>query len=621
MNILDTVKSIEDLKKLNLNELKILSEQIREYLISTLKITGGHLASNLGAVELTIALHYVFNSPDDKLIWDIGHQSYVHKILTGRAEGLKSIRQFGGISGFPKRAESPHDIFETGHASTSISAALGLARARDILNENYSVIAVVGDGAMTGGMTYEALNDISNSSAKVLIILNDNQMSISKNVGGLSKYLTKLRVSHGYKTVKRGFKNLRRIPLVGRFIYNFFARLKSGLKSLFIKDLYFETFDLSYAGPVDGHDIKSLIAILEKIKKDDGPQLLHVITKKGKGYKAAEDAPEIFHGISENFVAAEENTAEENSFSLTLGQTLCEMAETDKNIAVITAAMPEGTGVNEFKKRYPKRFFDIGIAEQHAVTLAAGLSVGKIKPYVAIYSTFLQRAFDQIITDVCLQRLNAVFCIDRAGLSGADGETHQGAFDLSYLSLIPNMTVFAPKDRQELKNVLQWSRSFDAPLAIRYPKNATKSYETHTPIKLGQWEQIASGGKTTLLAVGNRMLDIADGVKNILQDKGVDVSIINARFVKPLDGEALSRLIGDGHLLVTLEDNSLIGGFYSAVSAFNQRQKTPAKILPFGIPDKFITHGKVSQLFDLINLTPEFVAAEIYAEIAKNIIV
>jgi 1-deoxy-D-xylulose-5-phosphate synthase len=613
MNILDTVKSIEDLKKLNLNELKILSAEIREYLISTLKITGGHLASNLGAVELTIALHYVFNSPDDKLIWDVGHQSYVHKILTGRAEQLKTVRQLGGISGFPKRSESPHDIFETGHASTSISAALGLARARDILNENYAVVAVVGDGALTGGMTYEALNDIGNSSAKLLIILNDNGMSISKNVGALSKYLTRLRISRGYKTVKRGFKNLRRIPLAGKFIYNFFARLKSGLKSLFIKNLYFETFDLTYVGPVDGHDIKSLIAILEKIKRDDGPQLLHVITKKGKGYKDAEDAPEIFHGVSENF-----NTNEENSFSLTLGQTLCEMAAINKSIAVITAAMPEGTGVNEFKSQYPKRFFDIGIAEPHAVTLAAGLSIGKIKPYVAIYSTFLQRAFDQIVTDVCLQNLGVVFCIDRAGLSGADGETHQGAFDLSYLSLMPNMTVFAPKDRQELKNVLQWSQSFDAPLAIRYPKNSTKGYETHKPIKLGEWENIdRCGAKTTILAVGNRMLDIAGRVKNILKDKGIDVNIINARFIKPLDVGALVQIIDGGHLLVTLEDNSLIGGFYGAVSDFNRKQKNPVKILPFGIPDKFITHGRVSQLFDLINLTPEFVAGEI----EKNIIV
>lgn len=612
--ILETINGVDDLKKLNTDELKTLSGEIREYLIDTLKITGGHLASNLGAVEISIALHFVFSCPDDKIIWDVGHQSYVHKILTGRREELKKIRKFDGISGFPKREESPADCFDTGHASTSISAALGLARARDLRGETHKIIAVIGDGALTGGMTFEALNDIGNTASKMLIVFNDNEMSIAKNVGGLSKSMSKLRLSGGYKGIKRSVRAVRYIPLIGKPLYKFFRWVKNRVKAIFVKDKYFKNFGLNYIGPVDGHDIKTLIEILTKIRdgSDGRSTVLHINTTKGKGYRDAEDMPEIFHGVNADFVSGDEN-----SFSLTLGETLSALAVEDSRVAAITAAMPEGTGLSVFKNKFPERFFDTGITEEHAVTMAAGLAAGGLKPYVAIYSTFLQRAFDQIMMDVSLQKLPVVFCLDRGGLSGADGETHQGAFDIGYLSMIPNMAFFAPKDKDEMKNFLHWSLGYNMPLAIRYPKNYTKVYGSHAPVEIGKWEYITKteNAKITFLAVGNRMLDIAADTAQILKKP---CNIVNARWLKPLDEAMLTEIIARGETIITLEDNALTGGFNTYVAAFNNRKRYPVRILPFGIPDKFIKQGSVKELFSLVGLTPENIAARIKDEILEN---
>ncbi|MGE5474624.1 MAG: 1-deoxy-D-xylulose-5-phosphate synthase [Ignavibacteriales bacterium] len=615
-SILPLINSPADLRGLTIEQLEQLAREIREFLISSVSKTGGHLASNLGVVELTLVLHIVYNTPYDKIVWDVGHQAYIHKILTGRKEKFHTLRQHKGISGFPKISESIHDCFNTGHSSTSISAALGMARARDLKNEKNSVIAVIGDGALTGGMAFEALNDAGNSPNNLIVILNDNEMSIDRNVGGLSSCLNRVRTEPIYFKVKKDIDILiNKIPAIGKQVANTIKKAKGTLKYMMIPGMFFEELGFRYIGPVDGHDIVSLKKVLSKAKEMNGPILIHVLTQKGKGYTPAEESPHIFHGISSFDVETGEIIKGKNSedYSSVFGEELTRIAEYNQKVVAITAAMPHGTGLSQFAQKYPERFFDVGIAEQHAVTLAAGLATEGLRPVFAVYSSFLQRAYDQIIHDVCLQNLPVVFAIDRAGIVGSDGETHQGIFDLSYLSHIPNMAIMAPKDYEELRQMLRFAVEHKGPIAIRYPRGQEKEVgvKKFQSIEMGRAELIQKGNDITIAACG-RMVNTAVKVAKELVKFGMTADVINLRFVKPLDLKLILTSVEKTKNIVTIEDGMVIGGVGSMIlQELNNNGITGVKVKNFGFPDKFVTHGNVGQLDSLYKLDYQSITCEI----------
>ena len=610
-NLLEQINSPKDLKKLTLEEKETLSQEIRDLIIDVTSKNGGHVASNLGVVELTIALHSIFDTPKDKIVWDVGHQCYVHKILTGRREEFQNIRKLGGISGFPKICESEYDNFNTGHSSTSISIATGMARARDILNENYEVVAVIGDGSLTGGMALEALNDAGSSKANVKVILNDNEMSISKNVGGIPLYLSKMRTKTGYTRSNRKIKSVvSKIPYIGKPIISFAHYTKQIIKRAVFRNMYFEDIGFTYLGPVDGHDIKKLEDILERSKKINGPVLIHVVTKKGKGYKLAEENPDKFHGIS----AYDKETGEvkkSKNYSKVFGEKLVKMASEDKRIVAVTAAMRDGTGLKEFAEKFPDRFFDVGIAEQHALGLIAGMARAGLKPVLPIYSSFLQRGYDQIIHDIALSGIPVTVCIDRAGIVGNDGETHQGIFDLSFLSSIPNIVIMAPKNFEELDKMLEFGVNLDKPVFIRYPRGGENfSFESTEDIELGKAEIVQEGTDLSIIAIGN-MVGRAEEVASLLPEKSVE--IINARFLKPLDEESILNSIRKTGNCITIEDNLLKGGLGSAVvEAVNKSDIQDAKIKSFGYDDTFVEHGTVKELEDKYGLSAEKISGKLF---------
>ncbi|SHJ65285.1 1-deoxy-D-xylulose-5-phosphate synthase [Tepidibacter formicigenes] len=610
------VNDPEDLKKLDINELDILANEIRKFLVKSISKTGGHLASNLGIVELTLALHYIFKSPKDKIVWDVGHQAYVHKIITGRRDKFDTLRKFEGLSGFPKRCESSHDIFETGHSSTSISAGLGLAMARDINKESHSIISIIGDGALTGGMAFEALNHLGHTKTNMIVVLNDNEMSIDENVGSLSNYLLKLRTNKAYKKIKDEFENITNIiPKIGNTVYKAADKFKDSVKYFMSEGILFEEMGIKYFGPIDGHDINELIETFNKIKNVKGPVLVHVVTKKGKGYRFAENEPNKYHGVSPFNVEKGIEKSTKESYSEVVGNKLVSLAKKNKKIVAITAAMPSGTGLNKFKEAYPDRFFDVGIAEGHAVTFAAGLAANGIRPYFAVYSTFLQRGYDQIIHDVALQNLPVTFLLDRAGLVGADGETHHGVFDLSYLNSIPNLTVMAPKDKLELEKMIEFSFEIDGPVAIRYPRGeAIKLKNENFDFKLGKWELLNQGENTAIIAIGNvvkNSLEAADTLK----EKGVSPTVINGRFLKPMDEDILKDLSQKYKYIFTVEDNVLTGGFGEKITSVLSSFGFKGKIVNIALPDIFIEHGSVDILYNKYGLSSEKIANRVLNEL------
>lgn len=622
--VLEKINKPNDIKKLTNAELPILAGEIRDFLIHKISENGGHLASNLGVVELTMAMHLFFDLPKDKMIWDVGHQSYTHKLLTGRKQGFDELRKFGGMSGFPKRKESSCDSFDTGHSSTSISAGLGYAEARELTGGDYRVVSVIGDGALTGGMAYEALNNASRIKSNFIIILNDNNMSISENVGGLSRHLGNLRTTDTYKDLKNGVTNsLNKIPIYGERMVSQIRRTKSGIKQLFIPGMLFEDMGITYLGPVDGHDIPAMLRIFKEASKVDGAVLVHVITRKGKGYLPAERHPARFHGaepfqIETGLPLKNRNTANYTDIFSTV---MRKLGDRDDKVVAITAAMGEGTGLKRFHNMFPERFFDVGIAEEHAVTFAAGLAAAGLKPIIAIYSSFLQRAYDQILHDVCIQDLPVVFAIDRAGLVGSDGETHQGIFDLSYLSSIPNMNIMAPKNKWELSDMVKFAVEFEHPIAIRYPRGEayTGLKEYRTEIVYGKSEVIERESQIALLAAGS-MVKTAVEVREVLKSKGYECSLINARFIKPLDTELITELAKNHQILVTMEENVINGGFGEHVVRYLNEsaiENSQIKVINIAIPDEYVEHGNVEILRQEIGIDKEYVVRRIQAEYAK----
>ena len=598
--ILEQIKGPEELKALPPGDLKTLAQEIREFLIEKISHTGGHLASNLGVVELTIALHTTFNLPEDKLIWDVGHQSYTHKILTGRMADFDELRQYGGLSGFPKRKESPYDSFDTGHSSTSISAGLGIALGRDLKGLDYKVVSVIGDGALTGGMAYEALNNAARMKRNFIIVLNDNKMSISENVGGMSRYLNGLRTGSGYNDLKKNVADaLDRIPVVGSVMIDKIKRTKNSIKQLFIPGMLFENMGITYLGPVDGHNIPAMCKVFREAQKLDHSVLVHVITKKGKGYRPAEKNPSQFHGVGPFDVETGKPLSKQQypSYTDVFSRKICQLGEQYPNLVAVTAAMPDGTGLTAFGKKFPYRFFDVGIAEAHAVTSAAGMAAAGLRPVVAVYSSFLQRGFDQILHDVCIQNLPVLFAVDRAGLVGSDGETHQGIFDYSYLTCIPNMSVMAPKNLWELRAMLDFAMEYNGPLAIRYPRG--EAYrglrEFRQPIAYGKGEMLYEEKDIALLAVGS-MVSTGEHVREKLKKEGYSCSLANGRFVKPVDTELVAHLAGNHGLIVTLEENVLQGGYGLAVTAYIHAHFPHIKVLNVALPDAYVEHGNVSIL-------------------------
>lgn len=561
--ILDIVNEPNDLKKLNILEKNELAKEIREYILEIVSKNGGHLASNLGVVELTIALHSIFNLPEDKIVWDVGHQAYVHKILTGRKKQMKTLRKLGGISGFPKISESKYDSFDTGHSSTSISVALGMARANALENKNNHVIAVIGDGSLTGGMAMEALNDAGSSNSNITVILNDNEMSISKNVGGVPALLTKIRTKKMYKRSNNCIKRFfNKVPLIGKPIVTLAHNIKRSIKQMVIPNMYFEDIGFTYLGPVDGHNIEELEKILERSKHLEGPVLIHVISKKGKGYKFAEETPDKFHGISSFDVKTGEVLSKaKKDYSKVFGDKLIELAQKDDKIVAVTAAMKDGTGLKEFANEYPNRFFDVGIAEQHAVGMIAGMATAGLKPVFAVYSSFLQRGYDQLIHDIALEQIPVTICVDRAGIVGADGETHQGIFDLCFLNSIPNLVIMAPKDFKELEQMLEFAVNLNKPVIIRYPRGGEgkTAFEKHSNIELGKAEVIKEGKDLTIVVIG-KMVERAQEVAKMLEKENIDAEIINARFLKPLDKETILKSAEKTKNVVTIEDGLIEGG-------------------------------------------------------------
>ena len=613
--ILEQIKGPEDLKKLTSEELSQLAEEIRAFLIEKISHTGGHLASNLGVVELTIALFRTFDLPEDKIIWDVGHQSYTHKILSGRRMEFDELRQYGGLSGFPKRKESPYDSFDTGHSSTSISAGLGIAQGRDILGEDYKVVSVIGDGALTGGMAYEALNNAARMKKNFIIILNDNKMSISENVGGMSRYLGGLRTGAGYNDLKKNVADtLERIPVVGGRMIDKIKRTKNSIKQLFIPGMLFENMGITYLGPVDGHNIPALCKVLKEAQKLDHAVLVHVLTKKGKGYEPAEKNPAHFHGVSPFDIKTGKPLAEKKypTYTDVFSKKLCQLGETHPELVAVTAAMPDGTGVAAFGKKFPDRFFDVGIAEAHAVTSAAGMAAAGLRPVVAVYSSFLQRGYDQILHDVCIQNLPVLFAVDRAGLVGSDGETHQGIFDYSYLTSIPNMSVAAPKNLWELRAMLDFAMDYKAPFAIRYPRGTAYRglKEFMQPIAYGKGEMIYEEENIALLAVGS-MVSTGEHVRAKLKEEGVSCTLANARFVKPFDKELVDRLAKNHRLIVTMEENVRSGGYGEKVMDYVVEQELPVKLLNISLPDEYVEHGNVALLYEEVGIDAQTVTKRI----------
>ena len=611
---LDRINEANDIKKIEPEAYDALASEIRSFIIESVSEHGGHLASNLGVVELTMALHLCMDFPNDKLIWDVGHQAYTHKLLTGRKEDFSGLRTFGGMSGFPKHKESPCDAFDTGHSSTSISAALGYARARDLKGEDRTVVAVIGDGSLTGGMAYEALNNVSHLKSNMIIVLNDNKMSISENVGGLSKHLTALRTRESYMDFKMDVeKKLKQIPHVGDSVARSVKKSKDSIRQLFVKGGFFEDFGIKYIGPIDGHDIKEMVRVLNALKRLNEPVVMHVVTQKGRGYVPAEQNPSAFHGVGSFDIATGESLASKSlTYTSVFSKTICRLGKAHPDVVTICAAMPDGTGLTAFRKHFPGRFFDVGIAEQHAVTFAAGLAAGGMHPFVAVYSSFLQRAYDQIIHDVCIQNLPVVFCVDRAGLVGADGETHQGIFDLSYLSMIPNMTVCAPKNKYELYDMLYFAYQYHGPIAIRYPRGS--AYEgfknMRPPIEYGKSELMFEGEKIALVAVGS-MVQTAVQVREKLLDKGINATVVNARFVCPLDTECLDRLSRDHHWIVTMEENVLKGGFGEACGDYLLAKHEDVRLIHVGVPDVYVEHGGVDQLKKTLHMDADSIVERI----------
>ncbi len=616
--MLEKINAPEDVKNLNLQEKKQLAEEIRKYILEIVSKNGGHLASNLGVVELTIALHSVFNEPKDKIVWDVGHQTYVHKILTGRREQLKNIRKLGGIAGFPKTKESAYDCFNTGHSSTSISAALGMARARDLKGEDNNVIAVIGDGALTGGMAIEALNDAGFSKCKMTVILNDNEMSISPNIGGLNMFLSKLRTKKLYTASNiSGKKIISKIPIIGKPTVKIVQRFKRSIKQLIIPKMFFEDIGFTYLGPVDGHNIEQLENILKLSKQVDTPVLIHVLTKKGKGYRIAEENPDKFHATGPfDLETGEPKKAKGMDYSKVFGNKLVEMAEKNEKIVAITASMKDGTGLTKFQKQFPKRFFDIGIAEQHAITLAAGMATQGLIPVVPIYSSFYQRAYDQVIHDIAIQNLHVVLCVDRAGIVGADGETHQGLLDMAFFRIVPNLTIMAPKDFREFEDMLEFAINYNGPIVIRYPRGGEDKnvkFEKHEKIETGKAEIIKdfkkdnnkNQKKITIIAIG-KMVSRAMNVAKSEEKVGNDVCIINARFLKPLDKESILKRLKQSNKVIIIEDGTRINGLSTAVKEIIAEEKMLLDVETQAYPDEFIQHGTVEQL------------EKIYLEGAKN---
>lgn len=616
--VLEKIQKENDIKELKPEELQKLAEEIRQFLIERISETGGHLASNLGVVELTIALHLALDLPKDKLIWDVGHQAYTHKLLTGRKDGFDTLRQFGGMSGFPKRKESSCDAFDTGHSSTSISAGLGYAAARDILGEKYHVVSVIGDGSMTGGMAFEALNNAARLKSNFIIVLNDNNMSISENVGGMSRYLNGLRTAEAYTELKKGVEDkLKRIPVQGEKIVDQIRKTKSGIKQLFVPGMFFEDMGITYLGPVDGHDVRQLYKTFQEAKRVNHAVLVHVMTKKGKGYTPAEEEPSRFHGVGpfDTETGKAKGSGGKDSYTDVFSKVLCSEAKEKEQIVAITAAMADGTGLARFASRYPNRFFDVGIAEEHALTFAAGLAAGGMKPVVAVYSSFLQRAYDQIIHDICLQDLPVMIAVDRAGLVGSDGETHQGIFDLSFLSMIPNMTVMAPKNRWEMADMVRFGITYPHPIALRYPRG--EAYEGleqfREPIEEGKSEMIYEESDIAIVFVGH-MARLAEEVRDGLKEQGYSCSLVNARFVKPLDTEMLDRLAEKHRYIMTLEENILLGGYGEQVLTYVTEKGLPMKVHPVGILDQYVEHGDIQNLRRSVGLEKEKLIRQIVEE-------
>ncbi len=612
--VLEKIKKPNDIKKIPKENLDILAQEIRQFLIETISETGGHLAANLGAVELTMAIHLVMDFPEDKLIFDVGHQSYTHKILTGRKNEFATLRKFGGLAGFPKTKESDCDAFDTGHSSTSISAGLGMAFARTMQGKNNTVISVIGDGSLTGGMAYEALNNASKAETPFIIVLNDNNMSISENVGGVSSYLNQIRTTEAYLELKEDVKNKLKTVPKGKNMIHKIQNVKSGFKQLMIPGMYFEDMGITYLGPVNGHDIPAMVKVLKEAKRCKTPVLVHVLTQKGRGYAPAERHPARFHGaepfdIETGLPAVKRTTPNYTDIFSTV---MCKLGASNPKVVAITAAMPDGTGLKRFRNMYPDRFFDVGIAEQHAVTFAAGMAASGMRPVVAVYSSFLQRAFDQILHDVCIQKLPVVFAIDRAGIVGSDGETHQGIFDLSFLSEMPNMTVMAPKNKWELADMVRYAVEYNGPVAIRYPRGqAFEGLGEYRPaIEYGKSEWIYEEEDICLLAVGS-MVKTALEVREKLIAEGRKVSLINARFVKPIDEEAVKKACKGHKLIVTMEENILSGGYGEAVRQYADSIKTKAKLLNIAIPDTFVEHGKPAELMQMLHMDAQGITEQI----------
>ena len=617
-DILEQIKQANDIKNIDPSRYDELAAQLRDFIIHSVSETGGHLASNLGVVELTMALHLCLDLPKDKIIWDVGHQSYTHKILTGRKDEFPGMRSYGGMSGFPKHRESQCDAFDTGHSSTSISAALGYVGARELTGGDYTVVAVIGDGSMTGGMVYEALNNAARLKSNLIIILNDNKMSISENVGGMSNYLNRIRTNENYVEFKTDVETaLKRIPGIGESVARSVKKSKDSLKHWLIPGGFFEDLGIEYMGPVDGHDMNQLIRAIRTAKKEKQAVILHVITQKGRGYEPAEDNPSAFHGVGKFDIQS--GTIEKSpdiSYTEAFSKAIQYLGTKDERVVAVSAAMPSGTGLTKFAKRFPKRFFDVGIAEEHAVTFAGGLAAGGLKPYVAIYSSFFQRAYDQIVHDVCIPDLPVVFCVDRAGIVGADGETHQGILDLSFFASIPGMPVFAPKNKYELYDVMKFSLEFNHPMAIRYPRGTAYEGEKEhrAPIVHGKSELLYEGEQVALVAVGS-MVETAVQVKDYLAKEGLQVTVVNARFIKPLDTEMLDMLSQKHNMIVTMEENVLRGGFGEAVADYYMTKGLPVFVKHVGIPDEFVEHGNVARLKQSMGMDPWAISANILNEV------
>lgn len=612
---LEKIEKTNDIKEIGAEDYNALAEEIRQFLIRSISVTGGHLGSNLGAVELTMALHLFLNLPEDKIIWDVGHQSYTHKILTGRRDGFVNLRKYGGISGFPKRKESDCDCFDTGHSSTSISAGLGMVKARDLAGGKNTIVSVIGDGSLTGGMAYEALNNASRLETNFIIILNDNNMSISENVGGVSKYLNNIRTADMYLDLKEGvYNSLHGMSKYGDKVVTKIRRAKSSFKHLVVPGMFFEDMGITYLGPVDGHDIPAMLRVLKEARKVRGAVLVHVITEKGRGYGPAERHPARFHGAEPFDIETGIPSAPRTKANYTdiFSTVMCKLGQRDEKVVAITAAMPDGTGLKRFRNMYPDRFFDVGIAEEHAVTFAAGLAAGGLKPIVAIYSSFLQRAYDQILHDVCIQNLPVIFAIDRAGLVGSDGETHQGIFDLSYLSSIPNMHIMAPKNKWELSDMIKFALAFEAPIAIRYPRGEAfdRLKDYREPIVYGKSECIYREKEIMLLAVGS-MVKVALEVHKQLVNKGYSCSLTNARFVKPIDEDAVKEACKEHKLIVTMEENVASGGFGEKVRAYVDMLHTDTEVLCISIPDEYVEHGNVELLKREVGIDADSIVSRI----------